>query len=108
MKLTLRLLLALVICLSASNLRPSAPAQGSLTPPGAPAPTMKSLAQLGTNILQVSNLVAQVNNALQQIDTRYAISDFHTNLTLPGSYYLAANLLAGTNATDGINIRTNA
>jgi hypothetical protein len=69
---------------------------------------MKTLDQLGTNVLQVSNLVAQVKNALQQVEPRYAISDFRTNLTLPGSYYLTANLVAGTDINDGINIRTNA
>src|SRR5262249_28201523 len=38
---------------------------------------------------------------------RYPISEFGTNLTLPGSYYLTANLFAGTNTIDAINIRTN-
>jgi hypothetical protein len=63
---------------------------------------MKTLDQLGTNILQLSSSV-------QQIEPRYAISEYGTNLTLPGSYYLTANLASGTNTTrDGINIRTNA
>jgi hypothetical protein len=65
----------------------SAPAQGSLTPPGAPAPLFKTLSQ---------------------IEPRYPISTFQTNLTLPGCYYLTTNLFAGTNNTsDGITIRTN-
>ena len=34
--------------------------QGSLTPPSAPAPTMKTLAELDASITQVSNLVKQV------------------------------------------------
>src|SRR5207245_770751 len=34
------------------------------------------------------------------------ISDFQTNLTLPGSYYLITNLFSGTNSNDAINIRT--
>jgi hypothetical protein len=61
-------------------------AQGSLTPPGAPAPTFKTLSQ---------------------VEPRYPISDFQTNLTLPGSYYLTTNLFSGANNNDAINIRTN-
>ena len=61
-------------------------AQGSLTPPGAPAPTFKTLSQ---------------------VEPRFPISDFQTNLTVPGSYYLTTNLFSGTNSNDAINIRTN-
>src|SRR3954470_20218307 len=61
-------------------------AQGTLNPPGPPGPLFKSLGQ---------------------IEPRYPISDFQTNLTLPGSYYLTTNLFSGGNANDGINIRTN-
>jgi hypothetical protein len=61
-------------------------AQGSLTPPGAPAPTFKTLSQ---------------------VEPRIPISTFQTNLTVSGSYYLTTNLFAGTNLNDGINIRTN-
>jgi hypothetical protein len=61
-------------------------AQGSLTPPGAPSPTFKTLSQ---------------------VEPRFPISDFQTNLTVPGSYYLVTNLFSGTNANDAINIRTN-
>src|SRR5580698_1789256 len=46
-------------------------AQGSLTPPGAPAATMKSL---------------------DQIEPRTPISSAPFTITNPGSYYLAANL----------------
>src|SRR6266446_7173335 len=61
-------------------------AQGSLTPPGSPAPLFKTLSQ---------------------VEPRFPISDFGTNLTVSGSYYLTANLFSGTNAGDAINIRTN-
>src|SRR6266513_2309934 len=61
-------------------------AQGSLNPPGAPAPTFKTLSQ---------------------VEPRFPISDFQTNLTIPGSYYLTTNLFSGTNSNDAINIRTN-
>ena len=54
-------------------------AQGSLTPPGAPAPTMKSLdevyAKIGTS---------------QEARTPIAFTPF--TITAPGSYYLTTNL----------------
>src|ERR1043166_9360200 len=61
-------------------------AQGSLTPPGAPAPLFKTLSQ---------------------VEPRYPIADYQTNLTVSGSYYLVTNLVSGTNTNDGINVRTN-
>ena len=61
-------------------------AQGSLTPPGAPAPTMKSLDQVEarTAILNTSSLV---------------------KITQPRSYYLTGNLTVSSG--DGIDILTN-
>jgi len=79
-------LAAVLLCTSFAGLRLSALAQGQLNPPGAPAPTFKTLTQ---------------------VEPRYPISDFQTNLTLPGSYYLVTNLFSGANANDAINIRTN-
>ena len=58
-------------------------AQGSLTPPGAPAPTMKTLTQ---------------------VEPRTAITNVPYTITQPGSYYLAASL---TSATHGVTIATN-
>ena len=57
-------------------------AQGSLTPPGAPAPTMKSLAQ---------------------IEPRTPISSLPYAITNAGSYYLATNV-TGISGTDGITV----
>ena len=60
--------------------------QGTLTPPGAPAPTFKTLSE---------------------VEPRYPLFTYQTNLTVSGSYYLTTNLFSGTNVNDGINIRTN-
>src|SRR6266446_3958161 len=62
-------------------------AQGSLTPPGTPAPTMKSL---------------------DQIEARTPISTFGTTLTVSGSYYLTTNLLSGSSTGNAITIDTGA
>jgi parallel beta-helix repeat protein len=64
--------------------RSTALAQGTLTPPGAPAPTMKSLAQ---------------------IEPRTPISSLPFTITVPGSYYVTTNL-AGTAANSGISINS--
>jgi hypothetical protein len=68
-------------------------AQGTLTPPGAPAPTMKSL---------------------DQIEPRTPVDAMHTPgdsgnvfiITQPGSYYLTTNLI-GVSGRHGINIAAN-
>lgn len=60
-------------------------AQGSLTPPGAPAPTMKTLAQ---------------------IEPRMAITNLPCIISQSGSYYLTTNL-TGSLGFDGITISAN-
>src|SRR4051812_8998727 len=57
-------------------------AQGSLTPPGAPAPLFKTL---------------------QQVEPRTPISSIPINITNSGSYYLTVNLTQTNNAA-GITI----
>ena len=60
-------------------------AQGPLTPPAAPAPTMKTLSQ---------------------IEPRIPITNVPVTITQPGSYYLTTNIVySGSN--DGIRIATN-
>ena len=44
---------------------------------------------------------------MSQVEPRFPIFTFQTNLTIPGSYYLTMNLFNGTNSNDAINIRTN-
>jgi hypothetical protein len=60
-------------------------AQGSLTPSGAPAPTMKTLTQ---------------------VEPRTPISSLPYTITNPGSYYLTTNL-TGMPGPDGIDINAN-
>ena len=64
-------LAALLLLSTLNSERSTAFAQGALTPPGAPAPTMKSLAQ---------------------IEPRTPISSVPFTITQPGSYYLTTNL----------------
>ena len=90
MKLKKQLLITVqclgLMLLLAFSLQPSALlAQGALTPPGAPAPTMKSLAQ---------------------IEPRTSISSLPFTISTPGSYYLTTNLTASA-GLGGITIAAN-
>ena len=88
----MRTKLAILALLSAFILHPSfCFAQGSLTPPGAPAPTMKSLAQ---------------------IEPRTPIASLPITITNSGSYYLTTNIAVGsgnaiTIATNGVTLDLN-
>jgi len=73
----------------------SAFAQGALTPPGAPAPTMKSLDQVEARTPLVAGQ-AGVSVA----------ADGAITITQPGSYYLTQNLTI-TDTADGINVGSN-
>ena len=75
----------------------TAHAQGSLTPPGAPAPTMKTLDQVYARL--------ETRTAITNATTGYAIS-------VPGSYYLTTNLTVSsgngiTIPTDGVTLDLN-
>src|SRR5882724_3568968 len=79
---THRILKLLSIAFFALEFQISVFAQGSLTPPGAPAPTMKTLTQ---------------------IEPRRPISSLPFTINTSGSYYLTTNLV-GVVGSDGISI----
>lgn len=82
--------------LSSFILLPSAFPQGSLTPPGAPAPTMKTLAQLDAQISRNGEKRIDVATLPPDGSSQYVIST-------PGSYYLSGNL-TGENGKNCISI----
>ena len=85
--------LLLTAFVSSFILHTSAFAQGALTPPGAPAPTMKSLDQVeARTIVNAANTPGNAGNL-------YIISQ-------PGSYYLTTNL-TGVNGKHGISVTAN-
>jgi len=89
----IHLVAAAIVLLALSTLNSqlsTAFAQGSLTPPGSPAPTMKSADQIYAQI----------------IGPRTPISSAPFNITNSGSYYLTTNLTVSSG--DGIDINTNA
>ena len=82
-------------------------AQGSLTPPGAPAPTMQTLEQLGVKSDQIN---AKADALETKSERRIPIGAATTRgdaenefiITQPGSYYLTGNL--SVTRTNGISI----
>jgi hypothetical protein len=90
--LRLRNPIAAFMMLSSIMLHPSSsPAAGSLTPPGAPAPTMKSL---------------------QEIEPRTLISSAPVTISAPSSYYLSNNITVTTGtaitiASSGVTLDLN-
>jgi parallel beta-helix repeat protein len=90
----MKLLLPL-LCVCLLNGSASVLAQGSLTPPGTPAPTMKTLQQVEPRI-DLQNAPA---SAVSTTNVNY-----HYQINLPGSYYLSANI--GVTKLGGIHINT--
>ncbi len=74
--------------------------QGPLNPPGAPAPTMKSLDEIDAKLSQAN---AKLDDAAGKAEKRTPISALPLTITAPGSYYLTGNL-TGTAGQDAITI----
>jgi parallel beta-helix repeat protein len=92
--------LVVLALLAASSLLPATlHAQGTLTPPGAPAPTMKTLDQIYAKL--------DPRTALSTNTTPGDASDLYI-ISQPGSYYLTSNIVTtGTYAGTGIEITAN-
>src|SRR6516164_5942057 len=93
MKMPLKLAVLILLQIIAGPQLSTFFAQGSLTPPGAPAPTMKTLDQLEPRIPLTMN-TAPGDNAYQFI------------IAHAGSYYLTTNLI-GLPSKSAIRILTN-
>ncbi len=80
----------LALALASFTLPPTLLAQGSLTPPGAPAPTMKALDQVEPRtIVNDTNTPGNASNVFR--------------ITAPGSYYLTGNV-TGVSGKSAIEI----
>jgi hypothetical protein len=93
-------------------------AQGPLTPPAPPGPSMQTLDQIGAKTDQINTKADQVNTKVDQINSkaekRIPITQASLPLTInaPGSYYAAENLtVAGGNAitinATGVSVELN-
>lgn len=82
---------------------PSLFAQGSLTPPGAPSPTMRSLDQLDASLVQIA-AKSEPRIAINTVNTPGNSTALFV-ISSPGSYYLAGNV-AGVAGKAGILIST--
>ncbi len=96
MKTRIPIVIALaLLALSTLNLQlATCFAQGSLTPPGAPAPTMKTLDQVE------ARTPVDATHTPGGADSQFVISQ-------PGSYYLTTNIVGGLVSVNGINFTTN-
>jgi parallel beta-helix repeat protein len=98
----------LILAPSGSPLVTLSRAQGSLTPAGAPAPTMKSLDQLDEKLNQASAKLDQVdakqNVADAKAEKRTPIGSLPFTINAPGSYYLTGNLSSSSATATGITI----
>ena len=94
-----------------SILSSSAFAQGSLTPPGAPAATMRTLDQLDAKLDETNNKLGSTEAKADEINAkaekRTAISSVPFVIDQPGSYYLSGNLQFTAESGHAITIAVN-
>jgi parallel beta-helix repeat protein len=88
---------ALAVIAAIYTLPDSLFAQGSLTPPGPPAPTMLTLQQIGAKLDQIDTKAAAMDAKLEKrtpVDATHTPGDsnYEFVITQPGSYYLTGNL----------------
>ncbi len=78
--------------------------QGSLTPPGVPAPTMKTLDELNTAVADVSDAVGLAEPRTPLVESSPGVTVYPSGkieITQSGSYYLTSNLAS---TSDGVVI----
>ena len=90
-------ILVAAVLVSSLGIKPSAWAQGSLTPPGAPAPTMKTADQIYAKL--DPRIAVGTNTTPGDANNLFIISQ-------PGSYYLTTNIV-GVSGKSGIEIIAN-
>ncbi|MCF7848928.1 MAG: right-handed parallel beta-helix repeat-containing protein [Kiritimatiellales bacterium] len=66
--------------------------QGGLTPPGAPAPTMKTLDEISAAIAGTAHAAGQVESRID-VETLAGDGSSRHLVVVPGSYYLSSNLV---------------
>lgn len=99
MKTPSRFIFCALACLAIAATGHLALAQGTLTPPSAPTPTMKSLDQIDTHV----DTAAAAKRILINSTTAPGDSGSVYIISQPGSYYLAGNL-NGAGGKNGITI----
>lgn len=102
---SLRSLVPSLLCVAAlsASLTPAAFAQGALTPPGAPAPSMKSLGEIDASLTTLTALAGKIESRIP-IDTLPGDATAVRIISAPGSYFLRGNLTSPSDGVAGIRV----